>query len=362
MRTPPNNGAPHDKAYWHDSSILILTAKKELALKKKKHIIFGNRSPIKSGEDTISTKHLHIRFTQSMTEEQPKASLQPSSGNSNATISPSPAKNNNPCAKMSGAVSPSAAKNPYLKMSPTSPTATNVLASPSPPCASKSSSTLTDEQRTKIEENRKRALERRVASLVEQEPNKKARLDAPKCLRCGSYDKNTLCIKWDHDGDIERERAFGSGPYGWDAFRYDCCGRLAPNPCFVGQHNFGTTSSNRHLMGMRNMVLQCDCHNGPARLVETKKEGPNCGRYFFRCSSDRRADCKFFMWADVAFNLPPQRRQPSRDGIKEWISKYMKVYYAELDFVIYILYSLYSNICDLFLSMYHISPHIRHLC
>lgn len=293
-----------------------------------------------------------------MTEEQPKASLQPSSGNSNATISPSPAKNNNPCAKMSGAVSPSAAKNPYLKMSPT----TNVLASPSPPCASKSSSTLTDEQRTKIEENRKRALERRVASLVEQEPNKKARLDAPKCLRCGSYDKNTLCIKWDHDGDIERERAFGSGPYGWDAFRYDCCGRLAPNPCFVGQHNFGTTSSNRHLMGMRNMVLQCDCHNGPARLVETKKEGPNCGRYFFRCSSDRRADCKFFMWADVAFNLPPQRRQPSRDGIKEWISKYMKVYYAELDFVIYILYSLYSNICDLFLSMYHISPHIRHLC
>ena len=267
---------------------------------------------------------LSFTHKESMTEEQPKASLQPSSGNSNATISPSPAKNNNPYAKMSGAVSPSAAKNPYLKMSPTSPTATNVLASPSPPCASKSSSTLTDEQRTKIEENRKRALERRVASLVEQEPNKKARLDAPKCLRCGSYDKNTLCIKWDHDGDIERERAFGSGPYGWDAFRYDCCGRLAPNPCFVGQHNFGTTSSNRHLMGMRNMVLQCDCHNGPARLVETKKEGPNCGRYFFRCSSDRRADCKFFMWADVAFNLPPQRRQPSRDGIKEWISKYRK--------------------------------------
>ena len=58
MRTPPNiiNGAPHtiQAYYWHDSSILILTAKKELALKKKKHIIFGNRSPTKSGEDTIS--------------------------------------------------------------------------------------------------------------------------------------------------------------------------------------------------------------------------------------------------------------------------------------------------------------------
>lgn len=161
-----------------------------------------------------------------MTEEQP-TSLQPSS-NSNAMVSPSPAKNNS-YAKTP--VSPSAAKNPYLKMSPTSLTATKVLASPSP---SKPSSTLTDEQRTKIEENRKRALERRVASLVEQEPNKKARHDAPQCLRCGSYDKNTLCIKWDHDGDIERERALGSGPYGWDAFRYDCCGRLAPNPCFKG--------------------------------------------------------------------------------------------------------------------------------
>ena len=259
-----------------------------------------------------------------MTEEQP-TSLQPSS-NSNAMISPSPAKNNNSYAAKTP-VSPSAAKNPYIKMSPASLTATKVLASPSP--SSKPSSTLTDEQRSKIEENRKRALERRVASLVEQEPNKKARHDAPQCLRCGSYDKNTVCIKWDHDGDIERERALGSGPYGWDAFRYDCCGRLAPNPCFVGQHTHSSSNLKTNMGILRNMVLQCDCHNGPARLVETKKEGPNNGRYFFRCSSDRRAGCKFFMWADVAFNLPPQRRQPSRDGIKEWISKYTaQVYYG----------------------------------
>lgn len=191
--------------------------------------------------------------------------------------------------------------------------------------------TITPEQRIKMEESRKRALERRVASLVDQEPNKKARTDAMEkaghhgCVRCGSHDSNTLCIEWNHEGDIERERARGSGPYGWDAFRYSCCGRLAPSPCFVGKHKF---RGSRY--AYRPLVVQCNCHNGPARLIETKKAGPNLGRYFFRCSSDREKYCNFFMWADEAFGLPKQSRQVSDDGIKEWVNIYANPFEQQL--------------------------------
>lgn len=281
-------------------------------------------------------------------------------------------------ASTAAAPSPSkAVGNPYLKVAipPKTPTAAaTATAHPTPTTGSAAGiaaaaaaaraaeaatspitkPTITPEHRAKMEENRKRALERRVASLVDQEPNKKARMGAMEqaghhgCVRCGSHDSNTLCIEWNHEGDIERERARyalhvlclsyvfsvlhlmihsinhmctsllcrGSGPYGWDAFRYTCCGRLAPSPCFVGKHKF---RGSRY--AYRPLVVQCNCHNGPARLIETKKAGPNLGRYFFRCSSDRKKDCNFFMWADEAFDLPKQSRLVSDDGIKEWISK-----------------------------------------
>ena len=83
------------------------------------------------------------------------------------------------------------------------------------------SSPLSAEQRARIEGNRRRALERRVEGLVRSEPNKRARLalaaggsGGGPCARCGSADPDSLCVIWEHRGDICRERSFGRGPYG----------------------------------------------------------------------------------------------------------------------------------------------------
>ena len=214
--------------------------------------------------------------------------------------------------------------NPYLrKIAPTTPDV-----SPKPYAITPSPSRLTPTQRAKMEENRKRAFERRLASLENQEPNKKARREAMNsCLRCGSIKPDSLCIIWAHSGERQRETRNGS-----DCFRYSCCGRLAPSCCFVGRHAF--SRSDIHALGRsRNVVIECNCHNGPARMLCTRKDNMNCGRYFFRCSSDGSGKCDFFLWADKAFDLKKIRGVPANDGIKEWIHIYANPFDQEVDWM-----------------------------
>jgi hypothetical protein len=102
------------------------------------------------------------------------------------------------------------------------------------------------------------------------------------CTRCGCTGGG-LCIVWNHSGDIQRER----GLFG-DEFRYPCCGRLDPQPCFVGRHStsaFDDDESRR--------TVQCHCWK-PAHIKRVQKAGPNCGRYFFRSNSNGRGECDFF--------------------------------------------------------------------
>ncbi|XP_053387906.1 uncharacterized protein LOC123563456 isoform X2 [Mercenaria mercenaria] len=42
---------------------------------------------------------------------------------------------------------------------------------------------------------------------------------------------------------------------------------------------------------------QCQC-GVPSKMICVKKEGANCGRYFYACSANRKQQCKFFQWAD----------------------------------------------------------------
>ncbi|XP_060575615.1 uncharacterized protein LOC132733052 [Ruditapes philippinarum] len=41
----------------------------------------------------------------------------------------------------------------------------------------------------------------------------------------------------------------------------------------------------------------CQC-GVPSKIISVKKDGPNCGRYFYTCSANRNQQCKFFQWAD----------------------------------------------------------------
>ncbi|KAL3769493.1 hypothetical protein ACHAWO_006354 [Cyclotella atomus] len=178
--------------------------------------------------------------------------------------------------------------------------------------------------------------ERRAQSLEKQEPNKKARLafmtstGHQGCIRCGGTDENTLCILWNHEGEIERERSYT----GWDNFRWSCCGRLSPSCCFVGRHEF--SGSSRGGLGCSRSIsisISCNCHNGPAKLLCTRKDTSNCGRYFFKCSGNSINECDFFMWADKAFNLPYRRRLPAKDGVKEWIHIYANPFDQDINWM-----------------------------
>ena len=157
-------------------------------------------------------------------------------------------------------------------------------------------------------------------------------LQEPTCIRCGEAvsgtqaDPNTsnLCIVWKHTGELQRER---HGPSRWhDTFRWSCCGRLDPQPCFVGRHT--TTLDDDE----KPPVIQCLCGK-PAHLKRTRKVGsPNRGRYFFRCNSlavggsggghhgvSSMGPCKFFAWADVVLRLPHKEiPKVAPDGVREW--------------------------------------------
>ena len=106
-------------------------------------------------------------------------------------------------------------------------------------------STLTPEQQAKIRQNKERAMKLRIASLEKQEPRKKARLlaaaggsttasasssqgiignNSGECHRCGSTDRQSLCIVWNHEGEIQRERSFRGDVFRWSVsiWYYSC--------------------------------------------------------------------------------------------------------------------------------------------
>jgi len=172
-----------------------------------------------------------------------------------------------------------------------------------PPPAAQSPSSLTKDQKERMEQNRKHAL------ALKTESERKKRL-AAACGRCGeNASKGTLCIVWRHRGEIQRERSFHG-----DIFRYSCCGRLDPQPCFVGKHLQPGEHVNPNLV----TVLNCDCGK-LAQLRRTHKQGLNTGRYFYRCCTVGRPDCDFFQWADQVHGLPPFRPVAAPDGIQEWM-------------------------------------------
>uniref|UniRef100_A0A7S2RAZ2 SAP domain-containing protein n=1 Tax=Mucochytrium quahogii TaxID=96639 RepID=A0A7S2RAZ2_9STRA len=49
----------------------------------------------------------------------------------------------------------------------------------------------------------------------------------------------------------------------------------------------------------------CPEHSQPCRVFTVKKEGPNQGRAFYKCSLPPTAQCKFFAWADENNNKKP---------------------------------------------------------
>lgn len=164
---------------------------------------------------------------------------------------------------------------------------------------------LTPLQLTRIEENRQRAAELRAA-----ERRKTA------CPRCGcDASENTLCLVWLHEGDIQRE---WDGYNRRDIFRFECCGREDPSPCFIGRHLSPSSSSSSGSTAC--LQVHCTKCGSRAKLFRTHKDSPNCGRYFFKCP--QRECSSFFQWADTAYGLPPQIPTRSDDGVKEWVHIY----------------------------------------
>ena len=130
---------------------------------------------------------------------------------------------------------------------------------------------------------------------------------AKPCVRCGlDYDDTSLCIVWTHKGEIHRQRAYN----GWDQFRYDCCNRLDPSPCYVGRNVRSSGGRSGHHI---NMAVTCNC-GSRATIRRTKKENNNKHRLFFTCPDQ---SCNFFSWCDEAFNLPPRRYVKASDGVDE---------------------------------------------
>ncbi|XP_063995529.1 DNA topoisomerase 3-alpha [Diachasmimorpha longicaudata] len=65
-------------------------------------------------------------------------------------------------------------------------------------------------------------------------------------------------------------------------------------------------------------AFMCDCRQ-PAIPLTVRKEGPNQGRMFYKCSKPKDTGCNFFLWADDANHgehQPPSpiRNQPTRFG------------------------------------------------
>ena len=93
-------------------------------------------------------------------------------------------------------------------------------------------------------------------------------------------------------------------------FRYDCCNRLDPSPCYVGRHVRSSGGRSDHNV---NMAVTCNC-GSRATIRRTKKENDSKHRLFFTCL-DR--SCNFFSRCDEAFNLPARRYGKASDGVDE---------------------------------------------
>ena len=179
----------------------------------------------------------------------------------------------------------------------------------------KKQATITPDQKARIEENRKHALELQAAAAGRNKKAKTATQTVANCVRCGSTNPKTLCVVWFHDGDAQR---MYDGFARRDYFIMDCCGRSLPQPCFIGNHSFDPNDHHSSSI-WRSLVLHCRC-NKLAKLRRTHKEGQNTGRYFFSCGEEIRR-CNFFKWADEVYGLDATDCTPrlAPDGIKEWL-------------------------------------------
>lgn len=132
------------------------------------------------------------------------------------------------------------------------------------------------------------------------------------CSRCGdTCGRQKLCLVWNHEGDVQREIV----SLGYDRFRWDCCGRLDGQPCFVGPHSRGTGSQPQP-----RMVL-CHCLDAAILKRTRKYTSPNRGRYYFKCQA-----CQFFQWADEAYGVEKDVPLVAPDGVREWEIPYANPY------------------------------------
>eukprot|EP00978_Attheya_sp_CCMP212_P037715 scaffold180528_cov53-Attheya_sp.AAC.3 len=211
---------------------------------------------------------------------------------------------------------------------------------------------IDQEQKTRMEQNKKRALELRKAAEARKRPNtiespseacnsktsgsnasnsqsclpvsvsKSSSSGGPTrvgttslmdCSNCGGskVERNSLCIIWKHRGELVIKRGKAGSSRRSNQHHWSCCDRLEKQPCQIGMHSQQNQSSKKP------PELYCDCYS-KAHLRRMRKDGSNCGRYYFECPVEGSMKCKYFKWADSAFNLPKFCPKPSPDGIKEW--------------------------------------------
>jgi hypothetical protein len=68
--------------------------------------------------------------------------------------------------------------------------------------------------------------------------------------------------------------------------------------------------SHEHILAAEEAAPNCKCHL-PSKLVQTKKQGANFGRFFYTCSKGREGGCDYFQWQDEPFSNPviPQQQE-----------------------------------------------------
>lgn len=72
-------------------------------------------------------------------------------------------------------------------------------------------------------------------------------------------------------------------PYEWQFFDLECS-------IFT---NMFMAEKSRQSVNNPNPACQCGV---PSKMICVKKEGPNCGRYFYACSANRNQQCKVCLY------------------------------------------------------------------
>ena len=82
--------------------------------------------------------------------------------------------------------------------------------------------------------------------------------------------------------------------------------RSPPNPVYVRKFNLGLFSINSKLFFFfcRYSVIVCNC-NEPAMQLAARKEGPNTGRQFHKCSKLQGTGCDFCLWGGRCYRKCP---------------------------------------------------------